>query len=67
MRRLPGKEEECGLLYDALHVSGKTGYSAAVLLCNLFCIPSDEAELLAMPKETFDAPEEIFDAGWRID
>ena len=67
MRRLPGQEEECGLLYDALHVSGKTGFSATVMLCNLFCIPSDEAEFLALPKETFDCPDEVFAAGWRVD
>ena len=67
MRRNPGQEEEYGLLYDAMHVSNKTGYSATVLLCNLFCVPCDEAEFLAMPKETFDSPEEIFEAGWRVD
>jgi hypothetical protein len=67
MRRRPGREEEYGLLYDALHVSGKTGYAAAVILCNLFCIPGDEAEFLALPRETFDSPEEVFAAGWRVD
>jgi hypothetical protein len=67
MRRKPGQEEEYGLLYDALHVSNKTGYSATVLLCNLFSVPRDETAFLAMPKETFDSPEEIFDAGWRVD
>jgi hypothetical protein len=67
MRRRPGREEEYGLLYDALHVSGKTGFSAAVILSNFFLVPSDEAELLALPKETFDSPDEVFEAGWRID
>ena len=67
VRRLPGREEECGLLYDALHVSGKTGYSSAVILCNLFDVPSDETAFLAMPKETFDSPEEVYAAGWRVD
>src|SRR5437588_11768501 len=67
MRRRPGQEEECGLLYDAFNLSGKTGLSATVYLVNLFCIPSDEAEFLALPKETFDSPEEVFGAGWRVD
>jgi hypothetical protein len=67
MRRKPGQEEEYGLLYDALHVSHKAGYSATVLLCNLFTIPRDEEELLALPKEIFDAPEEVYEAGWCVD
>ena len=32
-----------------------------------FWVPPDEAEFLAMPKETFDSPEEVFGAGWRVD
>ena len=67
VRRLPGQEEEYGLLYDALHVSGKTGYSSAVLLCNLFDVPSDETAFLALPRETFDSPEEVYGAAWRVD
>ncbi len=67
MRRRTGQEEECGLLYDALHVSGNTGYSATVLLCNLFFAPSAEDELLALPRETYDTPEEMYDAQWRVD
>jgi hypothetical protein len=67
MRRRPGAEEECGLLYDALHRSGTAGYSAAVLLCNLFQLPPTEEELLALPKEVHDCPEEIVAAGWRVD
>ena len=60
VRRRPGREEECGLLYDAFNMSDKTGYSATVILCNLFCVPTDEAELLALPQETFDSPEEVY-------
>jgi hypothetical protein len=67
MRRKPGREEECGLLYDALNVSRRTGYNATVFFCNLFCVPSDEDEFLALPRETFDRPEEVFEAGWRVD
>jgi hypothetical protein len=67
MRRRPGQEEEYGLLYDAFNVSDKTGYSSTVFLVNLFQAPSAEDDLLALPKETFDSPEEIYEADWRID
>jgi hypothetical protein len=67
MRRRPGVEEEYGVLYDALGASGRVGYSATVFLCNVFLLPATEAEFLALPKETFDTAEEIYQAGWRID
>ena len=67
MRRRPGREEECGLLYDAFNLSGKTGFAATVFLVNLFCIPSDEDEFLALPKESYDTAEEIYEASWRVD
>ncbi len=67
VRRLPGREEECGLLYDVLHLSGRTGYSASVFLVNLFALPATEEEFLALPRETFDSPEEVYAAGWRVD
>jgi hypothetical protein len=56
-----------GVLYDALHATGRTGYSATVLLTNFFLMPETETELLALPKEVFDAPEEMAEAGWRVD
>jgi hypothetical protein len=58
---------ECGLLYDFAHVSGRLGYSATVVLCNLFELPRTEEQFLALPKEVFDTPEEVYDAGWRVD
>ena len=67
MRRRPGQQEEYGLLYDAFNMSGKTGFSSTVLFCNMFQIPSSEEELLALPRETFDSPEEIYAADWRVD
>ncbi|HVS38478.1 MAG TPA: hypothetical protein VMS17_23165 [Gemmataceae bacterium] len=67
MRRRPGCEPEYGVLYDAWRVSGKTGLSATVYLTNLFLLPAAEEELFALPHETFDSPEEIFDADWRVD
>jgi hypothetical protein len=67
MRRRPGGEEECGVLYDAFHDRGLTGYSAAVFLTNLFELPATVAAFLALPHETFDTVEEVYEAGWRID
>ena len=43
------------------------GYSATVFLTNLFLLPERLDEFLALSRETFDTPEEVFDAGWRID
>lgn len=67
IRQKPGGEKECGLLYDAFGLSGRTGFSASVLKCNLFCLPPTEERLLALPREVYDTPEEVFAAGWRTD
>ena len=34
---------------------------------NLFLMPQTEAELLALPKEVFDTPDEMAAAGWCVD
>lgn len=60
-------ETECGLLYDARGVSGLCGHSATVFLCNLFLMPPDEVEFLALPKVIYDLPEEMLDDGWTVD
>jgi hypothetical protein len=67
MRRRPGVEEEEGVLYDARGSSGKLGYSSTVFLANYFLLPSTEEEFLALPRETYDTPEEVTDAGWTVD
>jgi hypothetical protein len=67
VRRKPGQDEECGPLLDAKGLYGRMGYSATVFKCNLFLIPRTLDEFLALPKETFDTPEEIFEAGWRFE
>jgi hypothetical protein len=67
MRRRPGSEMECGLLYDAKEQSGLLGYSATVFVCNLFLLPRTLDEFIALPKEVYDTPEEVYDAGWRVD
>lgn len=69
MRPAPGREPELGLVYDALHHSGRTGYSGTVFLINLFdafAVPSVEA-FLALPREVYDTAEEVVAAGWRVD
>jgi hypothetical protein len=67
IRRCPGSEDELGVLFDALGACGLAGHSATVFLSNLFCLPRTLDELLTLPKEVFDAPEELADAGWRVD
>jgi hypothetical protein len=67
VRRHTDGTMDYGVLYDALHTTGLTGYSSTVLLCNFFLRPETEAELLALPKEVFDEPEEMAQAGWRVD
>ena len=50
MRRKPGCAEECGLLYDVFHLTGRTGFSATVFDCNLFQLPgSEEVVLVSEP------------------
>jgi hypothetical protein len=63
MRRRPGQEMECGLLYDAKTQSGLLGYSATVFVCNLFLLSPTLEEFLALPKEVYDTPDEVYDAG----
>ena len=67
VRRQPGKEEECGLLCDVMRRTGMPGFTATVVLCNLFLVPADLDDFLALPKEVFDLPEEVYSAGWRVD
>ena len=67
VRHRPNTEDELGLLYDAVGDSQRYGLSATVYLTNLFLLPSTLEELLQMPHETYDRPEEIYEAGWRID
>lgn len=67
VRRRPGREEQCGLLCDVRGLGGPTGYTATVILCNLFLVPPRLGDLLALPGEVFDLPEEVYAAGWRVD
>jgi hypothetical protein len=67
VRRHDGGRTDYGVLYDFVHTGGRRGFSTAVLLTNLFLAPRAEEALLALPREVFDTPEELADAGWRVD
>jgi hypothetical protein len=67
VRRRPGCEEELGVLFDSINAGGPAGFSTTVFLSNLFLLPSRLDQLLALPREVFDTPEELADAGWCVD
>jgi hypothetical protein len=67
VRRRPDRGEEYGVLCDVQGRGGPTGHSCTVFIANLFLLPGTLEELLALPKEVFDTPEEMFAAGWRVD
>ncbi len=65
VRRSNGREE-LGVVFDS-RSAGLTGYSAAVFLTNLFLLPKDFKEFLALPREVFASVEELAMAGWQVD
>ena len=67
IRRRPGCEPECGVLYDCWTVARRGGFSATVFITNLFLMPRTEDEFLALPKEVYDIVDEVAAAGWRVD
>jgi hypothetical protein len=69
IRRMQGGEDdyECGVLFDLMGLHGMTGFAATVWMTNLFTLPQTLDDFLALPKEVFDTPEEVFAAGWRVD
>ena len=46
---------------------GLGGFRCTVFLANLFALPPDLADFLALPREAFDTPEQVLSAGWRVD
>ncbi len=60
-------QPEYGVLYDAVHASGRYGLSATVFLTILYNMPGTEAEFLALPHHTYDSAEELAAAGWFVD
>ena len=67
IRHKEGGDLDCGLMFDAMNLTGRTGYSATVFLGNIFLLPPTPEAFLALPREVFDTPEEIADAGWLCD
>ena len=53
------------MLYDFRGTGGPTGFSSTVFLANVFLLPPTLEEFLALPREVFDAPEEMAAAGIR--
>ena len=67
VRRKPGGAMDLGVIYDFAHTSGRTGYRCTVFLCNVVFVPDTEEQLQSLPKEVFDAWEEVVAAGWAVD
>lgn len=67
IRSSPGGGNQLGIVYDAVRASGRYGYSASVILCNLFLLPGNEVDLFALPKCVYDTAEEMAADGWRVD
>jgi hypothetical protein len=68
VQRLPvGAPTELGILYDARGASGRTGYACTVFRTNLFTLPRNEADLLALPRHVYDTLDELADDGWLVD
>jgi hypothetical protein len=59
-------QPECGVMYDAVHVSRTYGLSATVFLANVFLLPPTEAEFLSLPRHVYDSPEELAADGWVV-
>jgi hypothetical protein len=67
VKRPVDKPEEYGVLFDAMGIANLAGHSATVFMTNLFMMPEQLSEFLALPKEVFDTWEELADAGWCVD
>ena len=66
VRRTRG-QEELGVMFDVVGTAGRTGFGSTVFLGNLFALPERLDEFLVLPRETFDAAEELLAAGWGVD
>jgi hypothetical protein len=67
MRRREGQKEEFGVLCDLMGMAQMPGFSATIFISNLFFMPPNVNDILTLPKEAHDTPEEIYEAGWRVD
>jgi hypothetical protein len=66
-RSAVGDCQQLGVVYDAVGVSGRYGYSATVFLTNIFTLPKTEAELFELPRIVYDTLDELVNDGWVID
>jgi hypothetical protein len=67
VKRLPGQPAGYGVLFDVMGSHGLPGYFATVFLTNMFLMPRQLDEFLALPKEVFDTCDELADTGWCVD
>jgi hypothetical protein len=65
-RNRPDSGQELGVVFDALHAADLPGYSSTVFFANLYLLPATPTEFLALPREVFDTPQELVDAGWLV-
>lgn len=65
VRRKDGREE-LGVVFDA-RAAGLLGYSSTVYFGNVFCLPTEFEQFLALPHETHDSADEVAAAGWSVD
>lgn len=66
-RAAVGDVQQLGVLYDAVGVSGRYGFTATVFLTNIFDLPKTEAELFTLPKIVYDTFDELVADGWVVD
>ena len=52
---------------NTMGLASRPGFSATVFICNLFLLPPTLEEVLRLPREAFDTPEEVLEAGWTVD
>jgi hypothetical protein len=67
VRRAPDGGQQLGVLFDAVGACGRFGFSATVVLANIFLLPDNVEELFRLPRLVYDTPEEIVADGWRVD
>ena len=53
-------------MFDLMDLYGITGFGATVFLANLLLLPPKVKDFLALAKEVFDTPEEVFASGWPV-
>ena len=67
VRYKTGGEMNYGVVYNRDDDSRNGDSATTVYLTNLFNLPTTEAELFALPHETFDSIQAMAQAGWVVD